>query len=187
MLHLAQSGTQNPLVPNATELITGLIAFFIVFGVLAKILLPRIQRTLEERTDKIEGGLQRAQDAQADAARLLEQYRAQLAEARHEAARLREEAREQGAQIKAELRQEGEAEKQRLIDSARAQIDADRQQAVTSLRTEVGALSVQLASRIVGESLEDEARQRRTVDRFLAQLEEQSGRAGSAAEAEASR
>ncbi len=190
MLHLAQSGTENPLVPNLTELITGLIAFFIVFGALAKILLPRIQQTLEERTDAIEGGLKRAEDAQADAARLLEQYRAQLAEARHEAARLREEAREQGAQIKAELRQEGEAEKQRLIDSARAQIDADRQQALTSLRTEVGALSVQLASRIVGESLEDEARQRRTVDRFLAQLEDQSGGAGStgsAAEAEASR
>ena len=73
-----------------------------MFGVLAKILMPRIQRTLEERTDAIEGGLKRAEDAQADAARLLEQYRAQLAEARHEAARLREEAREQGAQIKAE-------------------------------------------------------------------------------------
>ena len=187
MLHLAQSGSSNPLVPNTTELITGLIAFFIVFGVLAKILLPRIQKTLAERTDAIEGGLKRAEDAQAEAARVLEQYRAQLAEARHEAARLREEAREQGAQIIAEMRAEGEAQRQRLIDSARAQIDADRQQALTSLRTEVGALSVQLASRIVGESLEDDARQRRTVDRFLAQLEEQSGSAGSAAAAEASR
>jgi F-type H+-transporting ATPase subunit b len=184
MLHLAQSGSQNPLVPNLTELITGLIAFFIVFGALAKLILPRAQKVLEERTEQIEGGLKRAEDAQAEAARLLDQYRAQLAEARHEAARLREEAREQGAQIKAELRQQGEAERQRLVESANAQIEADRQQALTSLRAEIGSLAVELASRVVGESLEAEARQRRVVDRFLEQLEEQSG---STAEAEATR
>jgi F-type H+-transporting ATPase subunit b len=180
MLHLAQSGTQNPLVPNLTEVITGLIAFFIVFGVISKLLLPRIQQTLQERTDAIEGGLHRAEEAQAEAARLLDQYKAQLAEARHEASRLREQAKEEGAQIKAELRAEGEAEKQRLVESARAQIDADRQQALTSLRTEVGSLSVELASRIVGESLQDEARQRRTVDRFLGELEEQAAEVRSA-------
>jgi F-type H+-transporting ATPase subunit b len=184
MLYLAQSGSQNPLVPNPTELITGLIAFFIVFGLLAKVIMPRAQKMLEERTDQIEGGLKRAEDAQAEAARVLEQYRAQLAEARHEAARLREEAREEGAQIKAELRQQGEAERQRLVESANAQIDADRQQALVALRAEIGSLSVELASRVVGESLEDEARQRRIVDRFLEQLEEQSG---TAAEAEATR
>ncbi|HEY2691666.1 MAG TPA: F0F1 ATP synthase subunit B [Streptosporangiaceae bacterium] len=180
MLYLAQSGTQNPLVPNLTEVITGLIAFFIVFGVISKLLLPRIQQTLQERTDAIEGGLHRAEEAQAEAARLLDQYKAQLAEARHEASRLREQAKEEGAQIKAELRAEGEAEKQRLVESARAQIDADRQQAITALRAEVGSLSVELASRIVGESLQDEARQRRTVDRFLGELEEQAAEVRSA-------
>jgi F-type H+-transporting ATPase subunit b len=184
MLYLAQSGTENPLVPSAPELISGLIAFFIVFGVLAKMLLPRIQKTLAERTDAIEGGIKRAEEAQDEANRVLKQYQAQLAEARHEAARLREEAREQGAQIKAELREQGEAERQRLVDAASAQIEADKQQALVSLRAEIGALSVELASRVVGESLESEARQRRIVDRFLAQLEEQSG---SSAEAEAAR
>jgi F-type H+-transporting ATPase subunit b len=174
MLYLAQSGSQNPLVPNLPELITGLIAFFIVFGVLGKIILPRFTQTLEQRTDQIEGGLKRAEEAQAEANELLKQYRAQLDEARHEAARLREEAREDGARIKAELRAEGEAQAQQRIDAAQAQIDASRQQALSSLRAEVGALAVELAGRIVGESLEEEARQRRTVDRFLAQLEEQS-------------
>jgi F-type H+-transporting ATPase subunit b len=173
MLYLAQSGSENPLVPNAAELITGLIAFFIVFGFLAKLILPRAQAMLEQRTDAIEGGLKRAEEAQAEANQLLDRYRAQLSEARHEAARLREEAKEQGARIKAELREEGEAEKQRLVESARAQIAADRQQALASLRAEVGALSIELASRIVGESLADDARQRRTVDRFLADLEQQ--------------
>jgi F-type H+-transporting ATPase subunit b len=174
MMYLAQA-QQNPLVPDLTELIIGAVSFFIVFGLLARVLIPRISKTLEERTDKIEGGLRRAEEAQAEANRALEQYRAQLAEARHEASRLREEAREQGAQIKAELRAEGEAERQRIVQAAHAQLDADRQQAISALRAEVGALAVELAGRIVGESLEDEARQRRTVDRFLAQLEEQSG------------
>src|SRR5258708_27349258 len=103
MLHLAQSGSQNPLVPNVTEMIFGFIGFFIVFGLLGKVLLPRIQKTLEERTDAIEGGLNRAKEAHEQANALLEHDRAQLADARHEAARLREEAREQGAQLIAQM------------------------------------------------------------------------------------
>ena len=174
MKHLAASGL-GPLAPDLTELIIGTIAFLIVFGTLYKVLMPRIAKTLQERTDAIEGGLKRADEAQAEASRTLKEYREQLAEARHEASRLREEAKEEGAQIKAELRAEGEAERQRIVEAAHAQLDADRQQALTSLRAEVGALAVELASRIVGESLADEARQSRTVDRFLEQLEEQSG------------
>jgi F-type H+-transporting ATPase subunit b len=104
---------------------------------------------------------------------VLQQYRAQLDDARHEAARMREEAREQGAQIIAEMRQRAEAEARRITDAAQAQIEAERQQALASLRVEVGTLAVELASRIVGESLADEARQTRMVDRFLADLEEQ--------------
>ncbi|HCU97055.1 MAG TPA: F0F1 ATP synthase subunit B [Actinobacteria bacterium] len=173
MIHLAQSGTQNPLVPNLTELILGAFAFFLIFGVLAKVLVPRFSKMLEERTDKIEGGLQRAEEAQAEAGRTLEAYRAQLAEARHEAARLREEAREQGAQIIAEMREQASAEARRLIDAAHAQTEADRTQALQALKSEVGTLAVDLASRVVGESLADEARQRRTVERFLAELETQ--------------
>jgi F-type H+-transporting ATPase subunit b len=178
MLYLAQNGTENPLVPNLTELITGVIAFGIVFGVIGKLLLPRAQQMLAERTDAIEGGLKRAEDAQADAAQLLEQYRAQLADSRHEAARIREDAKVQGARIIAEMREQAQAEYARLTAAAQAQIESDRQQALTSLRAEVGALSVELASKVVGESLEDEARQRRTVDRFLEQLDEQSRTAG---------
>jgi F-type H+-transporting ATPase subunit b len=180
MLYLASSLQQpsDPLVPSLTELIVGAISFFIVFGALWKILLPRITKTLEARTDAIEGGLKRAEDARLEASGLLEQYRAQLAEARHDASRMREEAKVQGAQILAELRAQGAAEKQRLIDSASAQIAADRQQVLTALRAEVGTLAVELAGRVVGESLADDARQRRVVDRFLAELESQAGGAG---------
>ena len=172
MLYLAQSSSsENPLIPTATELIIGTIAFLIVFGALAKVLMPRIQQTLTDRTDEIEGGLARAEEAQAEAKQVLDQYRQQLAEARHEAARLREEAREQGAQIIAEMRDQAQAEANRITEAAQAQIEAERQQALTALRGEVGTLATELAGRIVGESLTDQARQSRMVDRFLDELE----------------
>jgi F-type H+-transporting ATPase subunit b len=175
VLHLEAVTLQNPLVPNLTELIIGAISFFIVFGALARLLLPRIQQTLAERTDLIDGGLKRAEQAQLQAQQVLEQYQAQLAEARHEASRLREEAKEQGAQIIAEMREQAQAEARRVTESAQAQIEAERQRALNSLRAEVGTLAVELAGRVVGESLEDQARQNRTVERFLAELEQQSG------------
>ena len=176
MINLAQaSASQNPILPSWPELIIGTVAFLIVFGVLGRVLLPRIQQTLQERTNQIEGGLERAEEAQAEAQRTLEQYRQQLADARHEASRLREEAREQGAQIIAEMREEAQAEARRLTEAANQQIQAERQQALTALRSEVGTLATDLASRIVGESLTDEARQSRVVDRFLDDLEEHGG------------
>jgi F-type H+-transporting ATPase subunit b len=168
----ADQASYNPLLPSWPEFIIGTILFFLVFGFLAKIGLPRIMKTLEERHEAIEGGINRADEAQAEAQQLLEQYRAQLDDARHEASRMREEAREQGAAIIAEMRERAEAESRRIIDAAQAQIAADRQQALTSLRTEVGSLATELAGRIVGESLTDAARQGRMVDRFLADLEE---------------
>jgi F-type H+-transporting ATPase subunit b len=172
MHYLAQSAAQDPLVPTYTELIIGTICFLLVFGVLGKVLMPRAQKLLAQRTELIEGGLEKAQEEQAEAAQVLEQYKQQLAEARHEAARMREEAREQGAQIIAEMREQAQAEARRITESAQAQIQAERQQALTSLRAEVGALATELASRIVGESLEDTARQNRMVDRFLEELEQ---------------
>ncbi|MCO5993944.1 F0F1 ATP synthase subunit B [Actinoallomurus rhizosphaericola] len=167
----------NPLLPDAAEMVVGIFSFLVVLFFLGKILVPRIQKALEERTDAIEGGIKRAEEAQAEAQRTLEQYQTQLAEARQEAARIREEAREQGAQIIAELRDQAQAEAQRLVDQAHTQIDADRQLAFTQLRTEIGELAIELAGRIVGESLEDEARRRGTVDRFLDELEDRA-RAG---------
>jgi F-type H+-transporting ATPase subunit b len=172
MRHLAEAATTNPLIPTWQELIIGTICFILVFGVLSRILMPRIQQTLEQRTDQIEGGLARADEAQAEAQRLLEQYRQQLAEARHDAARLREEAREQGAQIIAEMRDQAQAEARRITEAAQAQIEAERQQALIALRTEIGTLATELAGRIVGESLTDQVRQSRMVDRFLDELEQ---------------
>ncbi len=172
MTFLAQEGAQNPLIPDTAELIIGLLCFFIVFGFLGKKLLPGIQKTLEERHDAIEGGLERAEKAQAEANRTLEEYKAQLAGARHEAARITEQAREQGAQIIAEMREEGQRQREAIIAAGHAQIEADRRQVTVTLRQEVGRIATDLAGRVVGESLEDAARQSRVVDRFLDNLEE---------------
>ena len=171
MTYLAASSSTNPLIPSVTELVFGLIGFVVIFGALYKVLLPRLQKTLSERTEAIEGGIERAEEAQTEAKQVLEQYQAQLAEARHDASRLREEAREQGSQIIAEMREQAQAEATRLLDAAHAQIASDRQQALAALRRQVGELAVDLAGRVVGESLTDEARQGRVVDRFLGELE----------------
>src|SRR5215831_6985745 len=167
---LAATSTQSPLYPDPVELVIGLITFAIIFFGLWKFVFPRMTATLDARTEAIEGGLKRANEAQEEAHRVLARYRAQLADARHEAARLREQAKEEAAQIVAQGRTDGVAERERLIASANAQIEADRQQALTSLRAEVGSLAVELASRIVGESLDDEARQSRMIDRFLGEI-----------------
>lgn len=161
----------NPLLPHMSELIVGAIAFALLLLVLQRMVFPVFEKTFAERHDAIEGGMERAKDAEEEAKELLAQYREQLADARHESARLRESAREQGAQIIAEMREQAQTEGRRLVEQAHQQIEADKAQALTQLRTEVGTLATVLAGRIVGESLEDDARQRRVVDRFLEELE----------------
>jgi F-type H+-transporting ATPase subunit b len=175
VINLADAAQQNPLLPVWPEFILGTIVFVVVFGILGKMLLPRILTMLAEREDAIQGGINRADEAQAEAQAVLQQYRAQLEDAKHEASRMREEAREQGAQIIAEMRERAEAEARRITEAAQGQIEAERQQALISLRAEVGTLAVDLASRIVGESLTEQARQSRMVDRFLEGIEAQSG------------
>ncbi|MER5204340.1 F0F1 ATP synthase subunit B [Streptomyces sp. NPDC002825] len=163
---------QPPLIPHLDELVIGLIAFVIVFGFLAKKLLPNINKVLDERREAIEGGIEKAESAQIEAQSVLEQYKAQLAEARHEAARLRQEATEQGTAIIQEMKAEGQRQREEIIAAGHAQIEADRKAASASLRQDVGKLATDLAGKLVGESLEDAALQSRTIDRFLEELEE---------------
>ncbi|MGW7365674.1 F0F1 ATP synthase subunit B [Streptomyces sp. NPDC054841] len=172
LVQLAAEEKQNPLVPPGPELLVGAIAFAIVFFFLAKKLLPNINKVLDERREAIEGGMEKAEAAKVEAQSVLEQYRAQLAEARHEAARLRQEATEQGAAIIAEMRAEGQRQREEIVAAGHAQIEADRKAAASALRQDVGKLATDLAGKLVGESLDDHARQSRTIDRFLDELEE---------------
>lgn len=168
---IAAAEELNPLVPHTAEIIVGFIAFSLLYLVLRKAVVPKFEKAFTDRTHAIQGGIERAEQAQLEAQRALAQYNEQLSSAREEAQTLREEARVQGAAIVDELRAKAQEEAARITAAAHASIEAERQQAVTSLRNEVGALAVELASKIVGEALEDQARQSRIVDRFLDDLE----------------
>jgi F-type H+-transporting ATPase subunit b len=160
----------NFLAPNGTFLVE-LIAFAIIVWVLAKFVIPPINRAMTARQDAIRTQFAELDEAKDDAHRAEEEFKAQIADARKRAAKIREEAHEQGNQILAEAREKAQTESQRIIEHGHAQIEAERKQAVASLRAEVGTLATNLAGRIVGESLEDDERSNRVVDRFLADLE----------------
>ena len=162
---------ESPLAFVWVEFLLALVVFGILFFLLKKFVVPNFEKTFSDRTQAIEGGLAAAETKQAEADARLAELEKQLGDARHEAARIREEAREQGAAIVSEMREQAQTESTRIIDHGKAQIEAERQQAVASLRAEVGSLATSLAGRIVGESLEDDARSQRVIDRFLADLE----------------
>ena len=161
----------NPLIPHTAELIVGFIAFSLLFLVLRSKVVPMFEKAFAARTEAIQGGMEKAEKAQRDAQVALEQYTAQLGDARGEAQKIREEARVQGAAIIEDLRGKAQEEAARITAAATASIEAERQQAITSLRNEVGSLATELASKIVGEALDDQVRQSRIVDRFLDDLE----------------
>ncbi len=161
----------NPLIPNTAEIIVGFIAFSLLYMVLRRAVVPKFEKAFAERTEAIQGGMERAEKAQREAEVALNQYKSQLADARGEAQVIREEARVQGAAIIEEMRAKAQEEAARITATAQAAIESERQQAINSLRTEVGTLATELASKIVGEALDDQVRQSRIVDRFLSDLE----------------
>jgi F-type H+-transporting ATPase subunit b len=163
-------GTQNFLVPNATFFVE-LAAFLLLFYLLARFVIPPINRAMTARQEAIRKQFAELDEAKADAREAEEKFKAQTADARKQAGKIREEAREQGDQIVAEAREQAQVEAKRIVEHGHAQLEAERKQALASLRAEVGTLATELASRIVGESLEDDERANRVVDRFLADLE----------------
>ena len=127
---------------------------------------------LDERAELIQGGISKAERLQAEAAVALEEYTAQLREARTEAAKIREDARHEAAQIVADGREKAVHDAERIAETSLKQIDAERQQAVVSLaRGDAGRSRRSWLPRIVGESLADDARQQRLIDGFLDELE----------------
>jgi len=162
--------SSNFLVPNGTFIVE-LIAFAIIVFLLFKFVLPPINKAMEARQEAIRQQFADLDKAKEEANSAKDEFESQIADARKEAARIREEAREQGASIIAEMREQAQTEANRIVEHGKTQIEAERQQAVASLRAEVGALATGLAGRIVGESLEDDARQSRVVERFLTELE----------------
>jgi len=162
----------NFLVPNATFIVE-LIAFLLILGVLAKWVIPPINKAMTARQQGIEQQFTELEEAKAQAQATENEYRSQLVEARHEAARIREDAREEGVSIIAEMREQAQSESQRILQHAHLQVEAERRQVIQQLRRQVGTMATTLAGRIVGESLDDDDRRDRTVERFIASLEDE--------------
>ncbi|GAA2002573.1 F0F1 ATP synthase subunit B [Brevibacterium samyangense] len=170
---LAAGETHNPLLPAAYDIIWSAVCFAIILIAFWVVILPKFKKVVDERSQAIEGGIEKAEQVQAEADKALAEYQKQLADGRAEAARLRAEAQEEGAQIIAEMKVQAQDEADRILTTAKAQIEAERQAALLQLRGEVGGLATDLASRIVGESLSDDTRAANVVDRFIADLEAQ--------------
>jgi F-type H+-transporting ATPase subunit b len=170
----AEEGGGNFLVPNAT-FIAEVIAFLIILFVLYRYVVPPVQKAMKERQDLVRGQIEESRQAREQLERAEAEYQRALAEARSEAAKIRDGARADADRLREQLRTQAEEEAARIRERSEEQLATQRQQVVNELRGEIGRLAVTLAGRIVGESLEDEARRKGTVDRFLAELEGMAG------------
>jgi F-type H+-transporting ATPase subunit b len=167
----AAAAAPNPLFPTVPDLIYGGFVFVVVLVVVIWKVLPRLNTMLDARTDAIEGGIKRAEVAEAAAEAKRGEYEAALAEARAEGARIRDQARAEGVKIVAEAKEQATVEAARVTANAQLQIEAERTAALVSLRAEVGSLAIDLASGVIGESLSSDKRSKDIVDRFLTDLE----------------
>ncbi|MDO4241325.1 MAG: F0F1 ATP synthase subunit B [Microbacteriaceae bacterium] len=164
--------TPNLLLPATYDIVWSLVCFVVIVLVFWLKVLPKMQKLLDERSAAIEGNIAKADAAQAKAEAALQEYTAQLATARAEAGEIREAARADANKIIAQAKEDAITEQARITAAAQAQIEAERQSAVVSLRQEVGSLAIDLASGVVGETLRDDAKASALVDRFLADLEQ---------------
>ena len=161
----------DPLLPKTYDIVWSVVPLVVILVLFWKLVLPKFQEVLTEREDRIEGGIERAEAAQAEAKAALEKYNSQLAEARTEAAKIRDEARAQGQRIIADATTKANDESARIIESGEKQLAAQREQVVAELRKEMGQNSINLAERLLGEQLSDDVRNSSTLDNFLSNLD----------------
>ncbi|HEU4399419.1 MAG TPA: F0F1 ATP synthase subunit B [Actinomycetota bacterium] len=168
----AQEESRNPILPAWNELIWGAVAFFLLLFLMYRTVWPQVNKLYQERQANIQGKLEQAEKERADAEQLLEKYRERLAAAEDETQRILEEARANAERVRKDLLAKADADAERQLERARQAIRSERDQAIRQLRTEVGTLAVELATRVVGDSL-DRDRQLRLVDQYIDQLGDQ--------------
>jgi F-type H+-transporting ATPase subunit b len=164
-----EAAAPNPLLPEPVELIVGAVTFLIVFALLAKFAFPQVNQMLEARTRKIQGDLERAEQARREAEQELARYRAQLADARGEANRIIEEARRQAEELRRSLQARAEQEAQQIVARAQEEIRAERDRVFQELKGQVAEIAVDLAGRVVGQVLDARAH-RRLIDEYIEQV-----------------
>ncbi len=161
----------NLILPHhPVEIVMGAVLLVVIWLVFARLVSPKLEKNYRDRAEQIQGGIERAERAQAEAAQAKREYETQLSDARSQAAQIRENAKTQAAQIVAEARAQATAESAQIIERGRAQLLAEQEVIVTELKRDVGGLALDLAGRVVAESLTDDERARRSIDRFLDEL-----------------
>lgn len=159
----------NPLLPETNEIIWGAVGFFVVFFFIAKFGLPQMRQAMNNRTEKIRGDIQAAEDQRSEADSVLAEYRAQLNDAKSEAGRIIEEARQAADQIKRDQEARLQSELAELRTRAIADIDGAKAQAMTDLRGEVAQLAIGAAETVVQRNL-DTATQTQLVEDYINQV-----------------
>lgn len=158
----------NVLSPIPHEIVVGLVAFAALYFLMSRVLLPRLDKVYAERHDRIEGGLERAEQARDEARRALAEYRTRIGQAREEATRIRDAAREEGQRSTEEVLGRARDEAAQLVAQGRQELEEQRSQLRSDLQPDIARLSRELAGRILGRTVgEDEHRD--TVDAYLGQ------------------
>ena len=165
----AQEESRNPIFPATNELVWGTVAFLLLLFLMYRTVFPSINKAYKDRRANIEGKLEQAEREREEAEQLLEHYRRRLRDAEDETQRILEEARSNAERVRRDLLAKAEGDAGRELDRARQAIRAERDQAIRQLRNEVGTLAVELATRVVGDSL-DRERQLRLVDEYIDEL-----------------
>ena len=159
----------NPLLPETNEIIWGALGFLVVFFFIAKFGLPQMRQAMNNRTEKIRGDIQAAEDQRAEADSVLAEYRAQLNDAKSEAGRIIEEARLAADQIKRDQEARLQSELAELRTRAIADIDDAKGRAMNDLRGEVAQLAIGAAQTVVQRNL-DPATQTQLVEDYINQV-----------------
>jgi F-type H+-transporting ATPase subunit b len=157
---------KKDLYPHWNELIVGAIAFAILFFFTAKFVLPRVAKLLDERREKIQGDLEKAEETRRQAEAELADYRAQLANAREESNAIIDEARKTADQLRVDIQQRAEQDAQGIVARAQDEIRAERDRVFQELRGQVAEIAVDLAGRVVGASL-DATAHAQLIDQYI--------------------
>ena len=170
MLAAEAVSDKKDIYPKLSELIVAAIAFGILFFFMTKWVVPRVNQVLEQRRAKIVGDLEQAEASRTEAQQLLDDYRQQLSGARDEANRIIEEARKVAEALRRDMEAKAQEDSQVIVSKAQDEIRAERDRVFQELKVQVGELSLELAGRMVGESL-DKDRHLRLVDDYINEIE----------------
>ena len=168
---LAADGIQL-FIPPTYDIVWSLIILAIVAVFFYKYFMPKFQAIFDERAARIEGGMAKAEKAQKEAEEAKAKYEAQLSTARVEASKIRDDARSEAAHIVADARTRAEADAAQITANAQKSIESQQQQAMVSLKSEVGVIATALAGKILGSKLQDTDVQSSMIDQMIDQLDD---------------